>query len=214
MDTEDSIIFSSDMQGGAPPNKEYIYPEALVKVSKYVPQIKRSVLTLEDAVKLGYINKLGPLGALLLLSQGMLTVGNQPLTGGAELDGRDVGYYTYSEKIRNIFDTLISKLKPDTLEENATFNINKILNNMQVVENQIYELLYKIGSIIEESQSGVDNDISPISLETLENNDEFNELMAELKTKRKEIEEGQNAANKSLIDNYRELLSKLGIQIN
>jgi hypothetical protein len=207
MDTEDSIIFSSDMQGGGP-NKEYIYPEALVNVSKYVPQLKKSVLTLEDAVQLGYINKLGPLGALLLLSQGMLTVGNQPLTGGAKLDGSDVGYYTYSEKIKNIFDTLISKLKPDQLDEGLYDNINDEINLIQRVENNVYGLLYKIGSIIEETdKNNVDG--KTITYEGLTYNTEFNALMAQLKEKRKELEKDSQDTN--LLDNYKKLLKKVGL---
>jgi len=205
MDTEDSIIFSSDMQGGAP-NKEYIYPEALVNVSKYVPQLKKSVLTLEDAVKLGYTNKLGPLGALLLLSQGMLTIGQ---SGGAELDGSDVGYYTYSEKIRNIFNTLISKLKPDQLDKGLYDTIDSDINNIQSIENIVYELLYKIGSIIEETdKNNVDG--KTITYDQLSNNREFNALMAQLKEKRKELEKDSQDTN--LLDNYKKLLKQLGIE--
>ena len=205
METEDSIIFSSDMQGGAP-NKEYIYPEALVNISKYVPQLKKSVLTLEDAVQLGYTNKLGPLGALLLLSQGMLTIGQ---SGGAELDGSNVGYYTYSEKIRNIFDTLISKLKPDQLDEGLYENINEEINLIQRAENNVYGLLYKIGSIIEETdKNNVDG--KTITYEVLTYNMEFNALMAQLKEKRKELEKESQDTN--ILDNYKKLLKKLGLQ--
>ena len=205
METEDSIIFSSDMQGGAT-NKEYIYPEALVNISKYVPQLKKSVLTLEDAVQLGYTNKLGPLGALLLLSQGMLTIGQ---SGGAELDGSNVGYYTYSEKIRNIFDTLISKLKPDQLDEGLYENINEEINLIQRAENNVYGLLYKIGSIIEETdKNNVDG--KTITYEVLTYNMEFNALMAQLKEKRKELEKESQDTN--ILDNYKKLLKKLGLQ--
>jgi hypothetical protein len=207
MDTEDSIIFSSDMQGGGP-NKEYIYPEALVNVSKYVPQLKKSVLTLEDAVQLGYINKLGPLGALLLLSQGMLTVGNQSLTGGALQDGSDVGYYTYSEKIRNIFNTLISKLKPDKLAEDDINGINDTINKIQIMENNIYELLYKIGSIIEETEKN-NEDGKTISFSDIKEDKNFNNLIHELKEKRKELEKKSQDTN--ILDNYKNLLKKIGL---
>jgi len=179
--------------------KEYIYPEALLNVSKYVPQPRNSILTLEDAVKLGYINKLGPLGALLLLSQGMLTVENQYFTGGALQEGNNIGYHTYNQKINNIFDTLISKVDRNKFDKKVKKKIKRKLDNIKEKEENVYKLLLKIGSKIEESSQKEE-----INWDKLITNKKFNNLMKKLKEKRKEFERNDNL---EIIDLYKNLLN-------
>ena len=41
--------------------------------------------------------------------------------------------------LRNIFNTLISKLKPDKLAIDDINGINDTINNIQIMENNIYE---------------------------------------------------------------------------
>ena len=176
--------------------KEYIYPEALLNVSKYVPQPRNSILTLEDAVKLGYINKLGPLGALLLLSQGMLTVENQSFTGGALQEGSNIGYHTYNQKINNIFDTLISKVDKNKLDKKVKKEIKRKLDNIKQKEENVYKLLLKIGSKIEESSQ------KEITWDELMLNKKFNNLMKKLKKRKREFERNDNL---EIIDMYKKL---------